>query len=125
MTSMDWRWTRRQTVVGGAGGLVAAALALPGCKDDPKKAGQEGGTSEPDGPVALDAERVTAALTAVLSDSPWADRAEDFSRDLQEILDQLRAEGMDATADTLAAGANDVLAPISDIASAAIANQIR
>lgn len=121
MTSMPWRWTRRQAVVGGASGVAAAALALPGCKEDPKKAGQEGGTTEPDGPVELDAARVTAALTAVLSDSPWADRADDFSRDLQAILDQLRAEGMDATADTLAAGANDVLAPVSDIAAAAIA----
>jgi hypothetical protein len=121
MTKAPIPWTRRQAVVGGASGLTAAALALPGCKDDPTKSPATGGTDEADGPVSLDAARVTAALTAVLDDSPWADRAADFAAELQGVLDQLRVEGMDATADTLATGANDMLAPFADIASAAIA----
>lgn len=71
--------------------------------------------------MTLDAERITTALASVLGDSPWADRADDFARDLQDVLDQLRAEGMDATADTLATGANQLLAPFADIGTAAIA----
>lgn len=121
MMDMHHAWTRRRAVVVGASGLTAAALALPGCKDDATRAPAVGGDAGADGPVALDAERVTAALTAVLDDSPWADRARDFARELQGVLDQLRAEGMDATADTLATGANDMLAPFADIAGAAIA----
>jgi hypothetical protein len=113
-------WTRRQTVAGS--GAALAALALHGCKADPAPSdGEPGGATEAGGPVALDAARITASLGAVLGDSPWADRARDFARDLQDLLDQLRAEGMVATADTLATGANLLLAPFADIGAAAIA----
>jgi hypothetical protein len=63
-------WTRRETVVGG--GAALTALALAGCKSDPApgKSGAGGTTDDPDGPVALESERITASLTSVLSDSP-------------------------------------------------------
>jgi hypothetical protein len=117
MHTNSW-WTRRQTLGGGLS--LAGALALGGCKDDPA-ASKKAGTGDGSGNVALDAAAVTASLGAALGDSPWADKAAAFAGRLQGMLDTLRADGHDATADFLATGANDMLAPVADVTTAAIA----
>jgi len=61
----------------------------------------------------LDSDRLTAALTAALAGSPWADRVETLVEGAMAEIDALREAGYDDSADVATYGLNGVIANVA------------
>ncbi|MFT5681309.1 MAG: hypothetical protein ACI8RZ_002215 [Myxococcota bacterium] len=88
-------------------------LSLTGCTGEPSSSRSSDTPTDTITRPTLDTNRLTAGLTAVLANSPWADRIETLVAGATAEIAALRAAGYDDTADVATHSLNGVVANVA------------